>query len=116
MLLRRAAQALALVCLLAAVVLSIGPVRLRPYTGIPHDIEHALAFAVLGLPFGFGFPRRWLALSLAAIAIAAGLEAMQLVAPGRHGMLRDVVVNAGSACVGIWVGAMLSRLWYRRGG
>jgi hypothetical protein len=102
--------------LLAAAVLSIGPVRLRPYTGVPHDIEHALAFALLGLPFGFGFPRRWLALSLASIAIAAGLEAMQLVRLGRHGLLRDVVVNAGSACIGIWAGAMLSRLWDRRGG
>jgi VanZ family protein len=102
--------------LLAAAVLSLGPVRLRPYTGVPHDIEHALAFALLGLPFGFGFPRRWLALSLAAIAIAAGLEALQLLRPGRHAYLTDVFINAGGACVGIWLGAVLSRLWDRRGG
>ena len=97
-------------------MLSIGPVRLRPYTGIPHEIEHGIAFALFGLPFGFGFPRRWLVLSLAAVIVAGVLEALQRVMPGRHAILADAIVNGGGACVGIWMGAVLSRLWERVGG
>jgi hypothetical protein len=112
--LKKSAQIVALVLLVAGLFLSIGPGRFRPYTGIPHGIEHFVAFAILGLPFGFGFPHRWLLLSLAAIAAAAGIEALQLVVPGRHAYLTDVVINAAGACLGIWLGALAAWLLERR--
>jgi VanZ family protein len=111
--LKKLAQILALVLLVVGLFLSVGPGRLRPYTGIPHDIEHFVAFAIFGLPFGFGFPHRWLLLSLAAIAAAAAIEALQLVVPGRHAYLIDFVINAAGASIGVWLGAVAAWLWAR---
>ena len=55
----------------AAVFLTLAPTTLRPQTGVEHHLEHVLAFALLGLTFGLGYPGRRLLLALVGVAMAA---------------------------------------------
>ncbi len=88
--------------LLAAAVtfVTLGPPRFRPLTHLGHDVEHALAFVLLGLAFGLAYPRRRLSISLVAVVLTGVLEILQLWMPGRHARLEDFIVDAASACVG----------------
>ena len=69
---------------LAAVVLTLGPQKVRPYTGINHDLEHGMAFALVGLAFGLGYPKHRLLLAVLAIASTGAMEFFQHWIPGRH--------------------------------
>lgn len=106
----RAARAAAWLLVLGAIVITLGPQRVRPSTGIDHDLEHALAFAVVGLAFGLGYPTRRTALAVLAITGIALMEIIQHWIPGRHATLRDFVVNGLGACTGIAAAALLDTL------
>jgi VanZ family protein len=91
----------------AVVFATLGPARLRPHSDLGQDGEHALAFVLVGLAFGFAYPkRRLLTAGIAAIMIGV-LEMLQLWMPGRHARLEDFVVDALAACAGIAVAAVL---------
>jgi VanZ family protein len=95
------ARAIGWLLLVAAVFLTLGPRRFRPYTGVEHHLEHLLAFVLLGLIFGYGYPRHPAKIALIAIAVAAFLETLQNWAPGRHATLSDFAMNATGACIGL---------------
>jgi VanZ family protein len=80
------------------------------YTGLNHELEHLLAFALVGLAFGLGYPNRRMILALLAIAIAAVMEILQLWVPGRHAYFSDFVVNGFGACAGLAASAVLDQL------
>ena len=88
--------------LLAAAVTfaTLGPPGLRPHSDLGQDGEHALAFILVGVAFGFAYPRRRLATTVVAVALIGVLELMQFWAPGRHARLEDFLVDAGTACLG----------------
>src|SRR5437660_10996884 len=91
--------------LLAAAVTfaTLGPPRYRPVSNLGHNYEHLLAFVLVGLAFGFAYPRhRLLAAPIAVVAIGI-IESLQLAMPGRHARLEDFVVNALAACAGLAV-------------
>jgi VanZ family protein len=95
--------------LLAAAVtfVTLSPPRYRPASNLGHDFEHLLAFVLVGLAFGFAYPRhRLLAAPTAVVAIGV-IEALQLLIPGRHARLEDFLVNALAACAGLAVAAGL---------
>lgn len=94
-----------------AAFLTIGPQRFRPATGVEHNLEHFLAFALLGCVFGFAYPRRWLTLALCGISTAAALEVLQLLVPHRHGTVRDFILNAAGICVGLSIN--MASQWFR---
>src|SRR5262245_3957584 len=96
----------------AAVVLTLAPRAFRPQTGVEHHLEHVLAFALLGLAFGLGYPGRRLLLAVVGVAMAALLEVSQSWVPGRHANLSDFVMNA----TGVWTGPAAAALadWTRR--
>jgi VanZ family protein len=98
--------------LAAAVFLTLGPRRFRPYTGVEHHLEHFLAFVLLGLMFGFGYPAHRRVVALIAVIMIAILETFQLWVPGRHGNFADFAVNATGACVGLAGAAALQ--WIKR--
>jgi VanZ family protein len=106
----KAARAAAWLLVLCAVVMTLGPQKVRPYTGIHHDIEHALAFALVGLAFGLGYPRQRMSLFVLAVASAGLMEFLQHWIPGRHATIRDFAVNGFGACAGIAIAAVLHRL------
>ena len=105
--LTKTARLIAWLLIAAAIFLTIGPQRFRPHTGIEHELEHFLAFAVVGLAFGLGYPGRGLILALSGIAIAGMLETAQLWVPHRHAYFNDFLVNGSGACVGIAAATLL---------
>ncbi len=75
------------------VVVTLASPEYRPTTVLAHDLEHALAFALLGSLFGLAYPGNRLGVALGAAPVIAVLEALQLWMPGRHARLEDLVVN-----------------------
>jgi VanZ family protein len=108
------ARAIGWLLFIAAVFLTLGPRRYRPYTGVEHHLEHFLAFVLLGLIFGFAYPRHRRVVALIGIIMAAILETLQLGAPGRHASFADFVVNAAGACVGLAAAAALQWIKQQR--
>lgn len=112
----KAARVAAWLLVLGAVAVTLGPQKIRPATGIDHDLEHGLAFALVGLAFGLGYARHRIALALLAGAGTGLMEFVQQWVPGRHGNVRDFVVNALGACAGIAAAALLDKFRRRRVG
>jgi VanZ family protein len=106
----KAARVAAWLLVLGAIILTLGPQKLRPHTGVEHDLEHALAFALLGLAFGLGYPRYRAVLALLAVAGIGLMEVLQQWVPARHANVRDFAVNGLGACAGIAVAALLDAL------
>jgi len=104
------ARVISWLLLAAAAFLTLAPRTFRPYTGVEHHLEHFAAFALLGLVFGLGYPRRPVVLVLIGVLAAAALEILQRWVPGRHGLLSDFVVNAAGLCAGVVVAVALNWL------
>src|SRR5262245_53725607 len=96
--------------LAAAAFLTLAPRTYRPYTGVEHHLEHFLAFALLGLVFGLGYPRRPVVLALIGVMAAAVLEILQRWVPGRHALLADFLINAAGVCAGVAAAVALTWL------
>jgi VanZ family protein len=101
--------------LLAAAVTfaTLGPPRYRPHSHLGQDGEHALAFVLIGLAFGFAYPRHRLLTSVVSVVMIGVIEILQLWAPGRHARLEDFVVDALAACAGLAAAAALDWVWLR---
>jgi len=94
----------------AVTVATLGPPRYRPHSNFGQDGEHALAFVLVGLAFGFAYPRHRLLTTIVAVLMIGALEVLQLWAPGRHARLEDFTVDALAACVGFAIAAGLTLL------
>ncbi len=103
----KVARIAAWLLVLAAIVLTLGPQKIRPYTGIEHDLEHGMAFALVGLAFGLGYPNHRMILAVLAVAGAGMMEILQQWVPGRHAYLSDFLINGLGACAGIAAAALL---------
>jgi len=86
-------RAAAWLTVIAIMFVTLGSPDYRPTTAMAHDLEHALAFATVGMMFALAYPDHRLGVVLAAIPAIGVLEAMQLWVPGRHARLEDFVVN-----------------------
>jgi VanZ family protein len=100
---------MAWIVLAAIVLLTIVPPGLRPTTPVPHNIEHALVFALDGLAFRIAYRGHALLLGIVALPLCAGLELVQLFVPGRHARISDFVVDAISALMGIVAARLCER-------
>jgi VanZ family protein len=89
------------------ILLTFVPSALRPVSAIPHALEHFGVFLLVGGAFALGYPRRQLAIAVAAVPVIAVLELLQLLAPGRHARLSDFVLNALGACTGVVVVSLI---------
>src|SRR5258708_31917210 len=89
--------------LLAAAVTfaTLGPPRFRPHSEFGQDGEHAFAFVLVGLAFGWAYSRNRLLTSAISVAMIGVIEVLQIWAPGRHARLEDFVVDALAACAGL---------------
>lgn len=110
------ARTIAWLLLAAACFLTLAPRRFRPFTGVEHHVEHLLAFALLGLMFGLGYPEQRRTLAVIGVIVLGALELLQLWVPGRHALFGDFVVNAVGLCCGLaaaaalqWIMAMRKR-------
>ena len=96
----------------AIVVVTLGPPTVRPVSGFNRSLEHVAAFALLGLAFGMAYPSRRILLALIGVAVAALMETLQQMVPGRHAYFSDFVINAAGACAGLTLAAWFD--WLRR--
>jgi len=87
--------------LLGLVVVSLVPAAERPETGLQHDLEHFLAFALAGLLVALAYPTRLMLLVSGAVIYALALEIIQIPLATRHARLEDFVMDALGACAAI---------------
>lgn len=86
--------------LLLIVIVTVSPIGLRPHTLTTVGIDRAGAFALCSAAFVLGYPRYWLAIIIAGIVAAFGIEALQFLSPTRHPHLTDAAVKAAGAVAG----------------
>jgi VanZ family protein len=86
---------------------TLSPIDARPVLASPHR-EHFAAFALMGLAFGLAYPNRLLLVVVIVVGAAAGLEALQVLTPDRHGRVLDALVKALGGICGISFGQMAS--------
>src|SRR5262249_52913575 len=104
---RQAARIAGWLLLFAIAFLSLSPASLRPVTLVGHTMEHFLVHVLVGGLFGIGYSKRPRLLVLSLVGLTATIELAQLFVPGRHARLRDFVIDAGAACLGVglaWIG------------
>lgn len=101
-------RALAWLLLIAVMAATVGPIGVRPVSGIPVDLERFLAFFAIGGLFGLAYPRRTLLVILLVVLSAALFEMAQLLVPARHGELADFAIKAAGGALGTLTGAFLS--------
>jgi hypothetical protein len=102
---RRAKPSRAEIGAALAGVAAIGFVTLCPISLRPHlasaNVERMAAYLLLGVVISRVAGRRGLAATALVMALAFGLEAGQLLAPGRHAHLADAVVKAFGGVSGV---------------
>ncbi len=83
---------------LAILLWTLGPVRVRPQLGHP-QAERFLAYFAVSLAFALGSPQRWKRTALLVAFMAVLLEVLQIFIPGRDGRVADALVKIlGAAC------------------
>lgn len=95
---------LAWLLLLGLVFVTLSPIALRPVTPLPVQLERALALAVIGFVFALAYPRHIILVALVVLGSTVLLEALQVLAPSRHGRLVDVAVKLVGGTLGLAVG------------
>lgn len=85
---------------LLIVIVTICPIGFRPHTLTTVGIDRAAAFAFCSAAFVFAYPRHWLAVIVAGVTAAFGIEALQFLSPTRHPHLMDAAVKAAGAIAG----------------
>ncbi len=95
----------------AAIILStLSPISYRPHVPmLGADVERFAAFFVVTAAFMLAYPDRRHAIAWAMAAFAIGLELVQLIVPGRHGMAHDALIKL----LGVALAAVGSLLWRR---
>lgn len=101
------AAAWASLALIAAVTLL--PQGFRPHL-FSQRVEHLLAFGAVGLLFGLAYPRRLALVAVIVLGSATLLEALQLVAPGRHANVADLVAKLIGGTAGLAASVVIGRL------
>lgn len=85
---------------LLIVIVTVCPIGFRPRTLTTVGLDRAAAFAFCSAAFVLAYPRYWLAIIVAGIAAAFGIEALQFLSPTRHPHLTDAAVKAAGAVAG----------------
>lgn len=98
--------------LVAVALVTVVPIGLRPVVTSPH-IERFVSFGIVGLAFSLAYPRHLTRIMLLVVAVAVGLELLQLLVVTRHARPQDVAVKLVGAGAGIAAGAALNRLRQR---
>jgi VanZ family protein len=99
-------------CVAIIVVLSLVPGNERPYTGLPGQIGHIIAYCGAASLLGLRYPTAKARFGMVAMLalIAAVLEVAQLWVPGRHSQFIDFATSTAGACLGMLAVAVVDRL------
>ncbi|QXC48520.1 antibiotic resistance protein VanZ [Agrobacterium salinitolerans] len=86
--------------LLLILIVTVCPIGFRPHTLTTVGLDRAAAFAFCSAAFVLAYPRYWLAIIVAGMAAAFGIEALQFLSPTRHPHLMDAIVKAAGVIAG----------------
>lgn len=86
---------------------TLAPIGFRPRLPISVAAERGLIFAALAFCLTIASRRTLAVLAISVIALAAALEAGQLLTSTRHGHLSHFIVKAGGAAVGAIAGEIV---------
>jgi len=93
----------------AIVVVTLGPLNIRPRSDLPVSVERIAAFSLVGLTFALAYPRRiWWAAAFVLLS-AIGLEALQHLTSDRHGRELDALAKLAGAALGLTLGWLATR-------
>jgi len=107
-------RALAWASILAIVIMTDGPIGLRPVTHFSPNLERLAALALVGLLFTLAYPNRLL-LIFAALALAIGvIEMAQVLISGRHPRLWDASIKVAGMMVGLTAGYLINTVLMAR--
>jgi VanZ family protein len=106
---QRIAAVAGVIALLITIFATLSPIELRPTTDLGVGGEHILAFAAIALCFGVAFPKRIGTVVLVMLALAICLEFGQVLVPGRHARVIDVVTRLFGSGVGLAIAWAISR-------
>jgi hypothetical protein len=95
------------------VVVTLGPIDMRPVSPLPVQVERASAVAFIGLVFALAYPRHIVLVTILVLGSACLLEALQLIDPGRHGRLSDMLAKVAGGTVGLLCGHLVNLLRHR---
>jgi|HubBroStandDraft_1064217.scaffolds.fasta_scaffold492652_2 VanZ family protein len=108
------AAVLAWILLAALAFVTLSPISFRPQTGHVF-LERFLAYVALGAAFGIGYPRRMPFAVCITVLAAIGLEAAQLLVPGRHARAIDAGEKLAGGIAGLAIAAAFLALTSRSG-
>lgn len=101
---RRIIQGAAWLSAAALIIVTLGPIWLRPVTEAPAGLERFAAYLAAGALFGLAYPKNTRVI-IALIAIYAGvLELGQHLVVGRHGTLSAFAIKAAGGWIGVLFG------------
>jgi VanZ family protein len=104
-------RAMGLACVVALIVLSLLPGNERPHTGSPGQLEHTVAYfgTAAFLALGFRTTTDRVTAILLLIGLAAVLEVIQLVIPGRYSQIIDWLASSLGAGAGVLAVVLMER-------
>ena len=101
--LRTTFQVLAWASILAIVIVTDGPIGLRPITHLPGSVERFFALLTVATLFTLAYPNRISFVGLSLFLAVFVIEFAQVASLGRHARLRD----AGVKVLGVFAGLAL---------
>lgn len=105
--------ALSWVIVFGLAIATLSPLPMRPHIVDSANLERFAAFAAAGFLLGVAYPAYFLRVAFFIVGLAACLEAMQHLVPGRHGTLKDLSLKAVGGLAGLFVAGLILR-WMRR--
>ena len=96
----------------AIAFVTVSPIEWRPDDVFGVNTDRALAFAILSGLFTAAYPRRWRLVAMGTLAIACGLEIMQLLSESRHAQISDALVKSAGALMGIGLALACRQVWF----
>jgi VanZ family protein len=85
---------------------TLAPSGIQPGIETYVHIEHLGAFLMIGILFGWAYPRHTVLVVVFVVGMAAAFEVLQALTPDRHGRLPDAIEKMAGAAVGV----LLARL------
>ena len=100
-------QVLAWASILAIVIVTDGPIGLRPVTHLPGSVERFFALLIVAMLFTLAYPNRISIVGLSLVLAVFIIEFAQVASLGRHARLRDAGVKVLGVFAGLTLGYFL---------
>jgi hypothetical protein len=111
---RRAIRIAAWASLTFIAIVTVGPIGVRPVTGLSPQIERLCAFIVVGALFAAAYPRHIFLAAFVVLGAAALFEVLQVLEPSRHGRVFDAAVKMAGGVIGLCAGWLFAKFAMRR--